>query len=89
MAAGLSFLIAKIVNLGTAALIFGSLAAESLRIPALISLVVGALLIVLTLVLCGISHLKERKEVEEKKNVIDYILSDPETRQTLLERLSV
>lgn len=88
LAAGITFLIAKIVNLGTAALIFGSFAVESLRTPALISLAVGVGMILLTLVLCGVSHIKERQEVEGKKNAIDDILSDPEARQELLARLN-
>lgn len=88
-AAGLTFLIAKLVNLGTVALIFGSFAADFLRIPAFISLLTGAGLIVLTLILCVFSHVQERKLVEEKKNSIDDILSDPEARQALLERLNV
>lgn len=88
IASGVSFALCKIVNILTLVLIFASFADKSMMSLAKISLISGGALVLITLFLGGWSHARERREVESKKNAIDEILSDPESRQALMDRLS-
>lgn len=78
ISAGISFLLCKIVNIGTICLIFGSFMKPSLRSFAFGSLICGIVLLVLTLILGALSY---------KCDKIDDLLNNPETRKLIIERL--